>query len=101
MSNRVHARPLLGFDGGDCCECTSVSSDLFIWGEDSTYHRGFACLDPSAPCHNHDGFNTEEDNFSPFDDDDTPDSGFHSLCLDAVSGNGNCDADNNVEECGR
>ncbi|CAN0376720.1 unnamed protein product, partial [Hapterophycus canaliculatus] len=33
------------YDGGDCCECTCVSS-IDLSGCDS----GFACIDPSAPC---------------------------------------------------
>ncbi|CAN0572604.1 unnamed protein product, partial [Laminaria digitata] len=32
------------YDGGDCCECTCVSTEQFQCGE----YGGFECLDPSA-----------------------------------------------------
>lgn len=89
------------FDGGDCCECTCVSSEAYICGEDSTYPRGFACLDPGAPCADDDDFDPEDYDFTFSDGDDISDSGSPSLCSDdTFSGNGNCDPVNNIDECG-
>lgn len=36
------------YDGGDCCECTCVSTESHICGDED--NGGFACVDPSAPC---------------------------------------------------
>ncbi|CAN0542762.1 unnamed protein product, partial [Scytosiphon promiscuus] len=37
---------IAGFDGGDCCECTCVSTNSFTCGDD--FNGGFECLDPSV-----------------------------------------------------
>ncbi|CAN0432107.1 unnamed protein product, partial [Scytosiphon promiscuus] len=44
------------YDGGDCCECTCVSTEEFTCGDEE--FGGFACLDPSAPC-------VDDDDFTP------------------------------------
>ena len=37
---------LLGYDGGDCCECDCVSTSEHTCGED----EGYDCVDPSSRC---------------------------------------------------
>lgn len=37
-----------GYDGGDCCECTCVSTAGYICGDTN----GFDCVDPASPCVN-------------------------------------------------
>lgn len=68
---------LAAFDGGDCCSCTCVSGK-FACGEDID----FTCLDPSAAC---------------FDDGTGSNS---SSCTPLYYSDGDCDLDNNSEECG-
>ena len=55
--------PNLGYDGGDCCECTCERPETTII--DAYYSEsyafcgdGFACIDPSAPCVNDDDITT-------------------------------------------
>ncbi|CAM9762395.1 unnamed protein product, partial [Ectocarpus fasciculatus] len=58
----------VGYDGGDCCECTCES----VRDDDdscSSEYNNFDCVDPSASCFG-EGI-TESDDFS-FDDDDQP-----------------------------
>ena len=71
-----------GFDGGDCCECTCVSTEQYTCGENG----GFSCLDPSAPCAD--------------DDDVTTLPSSEKSCLEGFVGDGDCDPSNNFEECG-
>lgn len=105
--------PASGYDGGDCCECTCVSTEEFTCGDED--NGGFACIDPSAPCVDDDDDNAIDDDGGIFDDDvmfdddmsasfefsfGLPDSFSYSACLDAFIGDGECDMDNNTEECG-
>lgn len=95
---RISALRLLsGYDGGDCCECTCVSTVDFTCGSED--HGGFACVDPSAPCVNDDDFIPGEDDFF-FDDDDFSTSYFFEPCIDDFIGDGDCDSSNNNEKCG-
>ena len=71
------------YDGGDCCECTCVSSVEYTCGENG----GYACIDPSAPC---------VDN-----DDVTELPSFEISCITQYIADGDCDAENNFEECGK
>ncbi|CAM9523721.1 unnamed protein product [Scytosiphon promiscuus] len=77
--------PECGYDGGDCCECTCVPDT------DSTSEtrwqgcKEFACIDPDATCVN--------------DDDITVDM-YENCGFVSGIGNGYCDQDNNIEECG-
>ena len=72
-----------GYDGGDCCECTCVSTDDFTCGQNG----GFACVDPSAACVD--------------EDDVTTLSTFDQACVDGFVADGDCDRPNNTEECGK
>ena len=47
---RAYVAALLfsGYDGGDCCECTCVSTSEYSCGD----HDGYDCIDPSSPCIN-------------------------------------------------
>ncbi|CAM9810371.1 unnamed protein product, partial [Ectocarpus sp. 12 AP-2014] len=68
-----------GYDGGDCCECTCQAV------EDDDYKCGptYQCLDPTASCYGDEGSNP------------------YPSCEDIVLvGNGYCDLDSNIEECG-
>ncbi|CAN0440595.1 unnamed protein product, partial [Pylaiella littoralis] len=67
------------YDGGDCCDCTCVSST------DDDCRWGFACIDPEAACVN--------------DDDITVDMIENCGWVLGI-GNGYCDQDNNKAECG-
>lgn len=68
---------LEGYDSGDCCQCTCVSTPDYTCGD-----RGFQCIDPSASCVE--------------DDDDAAVS-----CITIYFGDGDCDARNNNEDCGK
>lgn len=72
-----------GYDGGDCCECTCVSTDDYTCGDNG----GFSCLDPSAPCVN--------------DDDVTSLPSSERFCINEFIGDGDCDEGNNYSECGK
>lgn len=74
--------PLSEFDGGDCCECTCVSTEEFTCGENG----GYACVDPSAACVD--------------DDDATTLPSFGVSCVDFFIADGDCDDQNNFAECG-
>lgn len=37
-----------GYDGGDCCECTCISTAQYTCGND--LHGGYTCVDPNAAC---------------------------------------------------
>ena len=79
-----------GYDGGDCCECTCVSTDAFTCGDIDL--GGFSCVDPSAPC-------AKDDDLKPSIDE--PEGTMSpSPCRDDVSGDGDCNAANNNAECG-
>lgn len=76
--------PASGYDGGDCCDCTCISTDEHTCGD--LGKGGFACIDPSAPC---------------TDDDDYFEGSFSfSQCNDALIADGVCDRSNNNYECG-
>ncbi|CAM9103533.1 unnamed protein product [Laminaria digitata] len=70
------------YDGGDCCECTCVSTAAFTCGENG----GFSCLDPSAPCVDDDDVTTLPPN--------------EVVCVDNFIADGDCDDTNNFEQCG-
>lgn len=72
-----------GYDGGDCCRCTCISFD----GSPCGTGNEFECRDPTAPC---------------IDDDDANTSGYTSTfkCLTEFFGDGDCDLENNEEDCG-
>ncbi|CAN0549726.1 unnamed protein product, partial [Ectocarpus sp. 12 AP-2014] len=72
---------LSGYDGGDCCECTCVSSED---DEDSCSKTTFACIDPTARC---------------VDDDDV--TVMVKSCLVSSLGDSLCDHANNNEICGK
>eukprot|EP00904_Undaria_pinnatifida_P003008 jgi/Undpi1/12708/HiC_scaffold_6.g02376.m1 len=77
-----------GYDGGDCCECTCVSTDEYTCGDDN--HGGFACVDPGASC-------VEDDDFeAPME---SQGSYSYSPCIEDNISDGDCDNTNNVEEC--
>ncbi|CAM9351668.1 unnamed protein product, partial [Laminaria digitata] len=83
-----------GYDGGDCCECTCVSTVDFTCGLD--IFGGFACIDPNAPC-------VDDDDFFGFDDDEEMSASYSFLsflCIQQLNGDGACDPDQNMEECG-
>lgn len=86
------------YDGGDCCECTCVSTDVFTCGDEN--HGGFACVDPSAPCVNDDDFTPGADDFYFDYDDDFSASFEFQPCIDDFISDGDCDSANNNEECG-
>ncbi|CAM9420387.1 unnamed protein product, partial [Laminaria digitata] len=68
-----------GYDGGDCCECTCVSTTNHECG--ASVHGGFACLDAGALC---------------VDDDEVttlPGPSSDSECVSEAIGDGNCDED--------
>ncbi|CAM9387680.1 unnamed protein product, partial [Hapterophycus canaliculatus] len=69
-----------GFDSGDCCACTCVSTENYTCGG-----NGYACVDPDAAC---------------VDDDDVTISVIENCAYPAGIGNGYCDEGNNKEECG-
>ncbi|CAM9234491.1 unnamed protein product, partial [Laminaria digitata] len=74
-----------GYDGGDCCECTCVSTDQFTCGDAD--NGGFACIDPTAPCLD----NNDDD--VKIDDDDV--NGLFSICgenaeYDCIDPNASC-----------
>ncbi|CAM9510166.1 unnamed protein product, partial [Ectocarpus sp. 13 AM-2016] len=66
-----------GYDGGDCCSCTCLD-DFYECGS-----NGFACIDPSAEC---------------VDDDDVTVDMVENCDVRNI-GDGQCDLDNNREEC--
>eukprot|EP00904_Undaria_pinnatifida_P003217 jgi/Undpi1/12897/HiC_scaffold_7.g02563.m1 len=83
-----------GYDGGDCCECTCIVDSLYPCDEEQYYE----CLDPNAPCHGYENFAyTEHD-----EDDYLADIGsyYFSPCTVGSIGDGECDNENNSEECG-
>ena len=43
-----------GYDGGDCCECTCVGSEL-----QCGQYGQYACIDPAAPCVDDDDITVE------------------------------------------
>lgn len=67
-----------GYDHGDCCEASCVDGD-FVCGE-----NGFNCLDPDYQ----DGY-PQQSSYS-----------YEDWCEHELDGDGNCDSDNNSEECG-
>ncbi|CAN0126060.1 unnamed protein product [Ectocarpus sp. 6 AP-2014] len=68
-----------GYDGGDCCECTCVD------GEDDDYNCGptYQCFDPTASCYLEEGSNP-----------------YPSCEFIEHVGDGFCDLDSNIEDCG-
>ena len=118
-----------GYDGGDCCECTCISTVLHTCGEESSSF--FSCVDPEAPCVNDDDTtivsytdSETEDTSRPSDDDiifltsddssrtdgdditvlssdDVLANGDGTIpCFDYGVSDGTCDEDNNNEACG-
>ena len=61
----------------------------------------FACLDPSAPCADDDDFDAEDYKSTFLYVDNVSERGLDFPCLDKIHGNGNCDSDNNIDECGK
>ena len=113
-----------GYDGGDCCECSCVSTEDYICGDDA--NGGFDCLDPSSlSCldddsrfHPTDDFpddsgddiiflssddpsETNEDDVIFLPSDDNADIADASIsCSGDGIADGSCSPDNNNEECG-
>ena len=82
-----------GYDGGDCCQCTCVSTEDYTCGDD--HHGGYACLDPSAPCVDDDDITTlPEFNYGTYSRSST------KACYTFAMSDGDCDPTNNNEECG-
>lgn len=81
--------PSPDYDGGDCCECTCVSTTSFTCGEG----RRYRCIDPIASCVDGDG----SDSTSGED----VDSSTVEPCSADILGDGLCDPVNNIEECGK
>ena len=79
-----------GYDGGDCCECTCVSTDEYTCGDDN--HGGFACVDPGASCVQDDDYEAHNESQGSFS---------YSPCIEDNISDGDCDNTNNVEECGK
>ena len=88
--------PLLspGYDGGDCCQCTCVSTEEFTCGDE--FHGGYACLDPSASCVDDDDITTLPE-FEYVTYSGLP----SSFCFDEVIADGDCDPANNNAACGK
>ena len=81
------------YDGGDCCECTCVSTANYTCGDD--FHGGYACIDPRAECVDDDDITSvPEFRYNPYSERAS------SACFDAVMSDGDCDPNNNNEECG-
>eukprot|EP00904_Undaria_pinnatifida_P003009 jgi/Undpi1/12709/HiC_scaffold_6.g02377.m1 len=99
--DRINNCEECGYDGGDCCECTCVSSTEFTCGDPN--NGGFACVDPSAWCVDDDDVTAipEDDTYFDFPDDDNrfPGSFSFSECIDDFISDGDCDSINNTEEC--
>ena len=92
-----------GYDGGDCCECTCVSTESYECG--AGHHDGYSCIDPSAECVDVDDGPTNPE------DEDYPDSPMthgqsysHSMnslgCIPGYISDGYCDEVNNNDNCG-
>eukprot|EP00904_Undaria_pinnatifida_P003012 jgi/Undpi1/12711/HiC_scaffold_6.g02379.m1 len=82
-----------GYDGGDCCECTCVSTANFSCGKE--YHGGYTCVDPNASC-----FGDDDDTSTPTSGDDTNTDDASTSCFDEGISDGFCFPDNNNEACG-
>lgn len=82
-----------GYDDGDCCACTCVSTEDFTCGDDE--HGGYACLDPNAPCDDDDYTVGESSPYSlsEYTTDYDCATGWFS---DAI-----CDTENNNADCGK
>ena len=84
-----------GYDGGDCCECTCVSTDDFTCGDSSD--GGYTCVDPGALC-----FVDGDATTNPEPEPTSPETAYAtspSFMGDNVA-DGICDAGSNNEECG-
>ena len=81
-----------GYDGGDCCECTCIIDFLYPCDDELP----FECLDPNAPCH------AGENAFEVFEDEYMAFAGSYEFgpCIVGPIGDGECDQENNSEECG-
>lgn len=82
-----------GYDGGDCCQCTCVSTTSFTCGDN--FHGGFQCIDPSAPCVADDDFTSNQSDEESYTEYTTS-----SSCVPDVFSDGACDLSNNNEDCG-
>ncbi|CAM9907104.1 unnamed protein product [Pylaiella littoralis] len=71
------------YDGGDCCDCTCVSSTAST--DDDFSCSDFSCIDPAAAC---------------VDDDDITTEMLENCRYVFGIGNGYCNQDNNKAECG-
>ena len=90
---RYPCQMMPGYDGGDCCECTCVSTENYTCGDD--FHGGYACIDPSAACVDDDDITSvPEFRYIPYSERTS------SACFDAVMSDGDCDPNNNNEQCG-
>lgn len=81
-----------GYDGGDCCECTCVTTEYYICGRNG----GYSCIDPSAYC-------VDDDDVTIYPDDEYysgPKSFTSFGCAHDVMSDGDCDEINNNELCG-
>ena len=83
-----------GYDGGDCCECTCVTTDFFECGEG--YHGGYTCIDPGAECVDEDDVTDLPTTEDTYDWSTTTSLG----CVPGYFADGYCDRLNNNEECG-
>lgn len=87
-----HADAATDYDGGDCCQCTCLSTVLFTCGDEN--NGGFACIDPRAVC-------VDDDDFGDtYYDDDFSASFDFEPCSQEFMSDGECDSVNNNEECG-
>lgn len=89
----VLASSTKGYDGGDCCQCTCVSTEDYLCGDD--HHGGYACLDPNAPCVDDDDITTLPEFVYGAYSDSSGDP-----CYTFAISDGDCDPTNNNEECG-
>lgn len=87
----LYPSPPPGYDDGDCCQCTCVSTTAHTCGDIA--NGGFECLDPRAPC-------TDDDDGFFFDDDMMGSFSYDDSCIDGAIGDGDCDELNNNDACG-
>lgn len=83
-----------GYDGGDCCECTCVDTEMYTCGD----YGGFACLDPSASCVDDDDVTALPGYYSGESSDPKASTGLS--CYLAWLSDGDCDLRNNKKDCG-
>lgn len=93
-NNVFRVLPISGYDSGDCCSCTCVSSAEFTCGDSA--HGGYSCIDPSAQCVDDDDVTVNPDS------EDTMYYGSvtPNECIPDYLADGLCDLINNDEVCG-